>query len=54
MLQKAFLKRDLRRNQDLRIQVSQGHWVARERRVAKWQVDQSRPSGKWTSGILTD
>jgi hypothetical protein len=46
MLRRAFLKRKLRRNQGHRIQVIQGRWIARKRRVAKWRVDQSRPSGE--------
>jgi hypothetical protein len=34
MLRRAFLKRNLIRNQARRIQVSQGHWIARE--IAFW------------------
>jgi hypothetical protein len=45
-LRRAFLKCKLRRNQGRRIQVSQGHWIARERRVSKRRVDQSRTSGE--------
>jgi hypothetical protein len=44
MLRRAFLKIKLIINKVCRIQVSQGCWIARERGVAKWRVDQRRSS----------